>query len=150
MKKNILISVILVLGFCSQGTSQNRSADYAALHAIVGTWSLETKRGVLYESWKKINDSTLSGVSYKLNGVEKGDTVFLEKVNLVSRNQKIMYIPVAANQNNGQPVIFTLTSVENGKYSFENPAHDFPQRIVYNLPVNDLLHAWIEGNSKDQ
>jgi hypothetical protein len=28
--------------------------------------------------------------------------------------------------------------------------HDFPQRVIYMLPENNTLHAWIEGDVNGQ
>ena len=49
------------------------------------------------------------------------------------------------DQNNAQPVTFRLIPSEKGVFTFENKAHDFPQRITYSNPVKDSIHAWIEG-----
>jgi hypothetical protein len=38
-----------------------------------------------------------------------------------------------------------LTSSNGSVFTFENPLHDFPRRIVYELVNNDSLHAWIDG-----
>lgn len=125
-------------------TAQTNGKELASLYPLIGTWQLQTKKGMLYEKWIKVNDSTLSNISYRING---SDSVVLEKVQLISRGQSIMYIPIIEDQNNQQPVIFVLASLENGKYTFENKEHDYPQRVIYNLPVNNTMHAWIEGTS---
>jgi Domain of unknown function (DUF6265) len=121
--------------------------DFPALYSLAGTWKMETAKGILYESWEKLNDSTLKSRSYK---VMDKDTVWLEQVKLVKREGKISYIPVVQRQNNNEPVAFVLKKIENNIYIFENAAHDFPQRIIYTLPQNNLLHAWIEGEVNGQ
>lgn len=42
------------------------------------------------------------------------------------------------------PTEFPLAHVEARSVTFENPAHDFPQRIIYRR-AGDRLHARIEG-----
>jgi len=37
-----------------------------------------------------------------------------------------------------------MTSSESNQFIFENPAHDFPKRIVYRLISADSLHAFID------
>lgn len=146
MKKWYLVSsIVLFLLAPDAGYSQTVSAKFKDLHAILGLWSLETAGGTMYESWYKSNDSTLLGKSYSVKGK---DTLLLETVDLVERKGTIMYIPVTADQNDQKPVVFTLAKLDSATYTFENPAHDFPQRIIYKLPVDNLMHAWIEGNSK--
>ncbi len=144
MKRIILLAIVIPIQAAAGSLyAQNGNKDFQSLYSIVGTWSLETKKGVLFESWSQTNDSTLSSISYRVNGT---DTILLEKVQLVCRGNKIMYIPVVENQNDRKPVIFTMSSREKGKFIFENPYHDFPQRIIYNLPADNILLAWIEGD----
>lgn len=40
---------------------------------------------------------------------------------------------------------FALTSLEGAKVVFENPAHDFPQRITYWVPAPGRLSARVEA-----
>ena len=44
---------------------------------------------------------------------------------------------------------FPLTSSSRGRAVFENPAHDFPQRIIYTR-VGERLTARIEGRMNDK
>jgi hypothetical protein len=130
--------------FSTSSFAQFDQAAFSKLHTLCGMWSMETKKGMLYERWQKVNDSTLSGKSYRVN---KTDTVMLEDVDLVIRNYNIYYIPRTTGQNDEKPVTFTLKTMADSKYVFENLQHDFPQKIVYELPLNNGLHAWIEGNT---
>lgn len=107
---------------------------------------MQTKRGTTYESWVKINDSVLAGKSYRL--INTMDTLLLEEVQLVRKGSTIFYIPVVQGQNDLLPVSFKLISTEKDVFVFDNPEHDFPQKINYELPKNDNLHAWIEGMDK--
>jgi hypothetical protein len=107
---------------------------------------MNSNRGMLYENWRLQNDSTLLGKSYKI--APAGDTLVLEEVTLALRQQTIVYMPNVRGQNNGETVTFKLVSTTNDTYIFDNPAHDFPQRVIYKLPENDQLHAWIEGMDK--
>jgi hypothetical protein len=142
MKTALLLMACLAIA-CLCVHAQNQNRDFERLDLMVGTWKMESGKGILYESWRKINDSTLKGRSFKINGK---DTVLLEQVDLIKTGGEIQYIPVVNGQNNDKAVIFALSKTENGIYIFENSNHDFPQRIVYALPEANVLHAWIEGN----
>ncbi len=122
------------------------STPFKKLHALQGTWAMNGNRGMLYENWRLQNDSTLLGKSFKI--APAGDTLVLEEVTLAQRQQAIFYMPNVRGQNNGEAITFKLVSTTNDTYIFDNPAHDFPQRIIYELPKNDKLHAWIEGMDK--
>jgi hypothetical protein len=43
---------------------------------------------------------------------------------------------------------FNLARLESNRVVFENPAHDFPQRVIYELKSASVLHARIEGTDK--
>ena len=43
---------------------------------------------------------------------------------------------------------FKLTKVSAKEVVFENPAHDFPQRVIYRFDGKDSLNGRIEGTSK--
>lgn len=43
---------------------------------------------------------------------------------------------------------FKLVKLEKNLAVFENPEHDFPQRIIYKLEDGETLKARIEGKSK--
>ena len=51
----------------------------------------------------------------------------------------------------GQPsAVFLSASVIESMVVFENPQHDFPQKIGYQRTTPDTLLAWIEGTDKGQ
>ena len=135
--------IYLFAFFCLHATAQDKKQDFDALKQLAGKWHMQTNKGMLYEEWIQVNDSLLKGKSFRVNNT---DTVMLESVELKLAGNNIYYIPVTAHQNNQQPVMFTLIRTENKQYVFENKIHDFPQRVVYEIPEGGKLHAWIEGN----
>jgi hypothetical protein len=138
-------SILLLISICSVHTVLAQSwstKDFKALQGLTGLWKMETSRGSIYEEWHVKNDHTLSGRSFKINN---GDTLMLERVSLYMDGNKIIYSPTVTNQNNGQPVQFTLISTKDQRYIFENKEHDFPQRVIYHLVSNNAVHARIEG-----
>jgi hypothetical protein len=52
----------------------------------------------------------------------------------------------AASPSGQQPTEFRSSLVRPGEVVFENPAHDFPQRIRYRLSAPTVLVATIEGD----
>ncbi|MBK7028749.1 MAG: hypothetical protein IPH45_05895 [Bacteroidales bacterium] len=112
---------------------------------IIGEWHQADSNSFYYEIWDITDEHTFKGQGYM---VLKNDTVFSEKLEIRESGGEIYYIPTLIDQNSGQPVMFRLTSLNDSLMIFENPAHDFPQRIVYTHPTDDSLHAWIEGIDK--
>ncbi|MFZ1312079.1 MAG: DUF6265 family protein [Chitinophagaceae bacterium] len=145
MKKIILL--ILISNTIFRVAAQVNEIKFSELFLLKGTWGMETTKGILYENWVINNDSTMTGKSYRLNNT---DTVLLETVGLVKRGSHILYIASAEGQNNQQAVAFKLMKWDNDTFIFENPEHDFPQRVIYELPKHEKLHAWIEGTINGQ
>jgi hypothetical protein len=146
---NNLKKVILLIGtgmfFCMHGFCQ-RLADAGWL---LGKWEQKTPKRTIYETWKSNSDSSYSGKSYLL---KENDTIILETVSLLQKDGALFYIPTVTNQNNSMPVSFKLTFSSDSKLIFENPIHDFPQKITYVLLSPDSLLAEISGtlNSTQQ
>ncbi|MCF0052389.1 DUF6265 family protein [Dyadobacter sp. LJ53] len=124
----------------SEGFSES---DFEKLSAIVGSWKMQRAAGHMYETWRRVSPNAFAGVSYK---IQNGDTVKLETVRLYLSNRRIIYAPVAFGQNDEKEVLFNLKSIQGEKFIFENPKHDFPQRIGYAFHSADSLHAYIEGS----
>ncbi len=117
------------------------------MNLLIGTWQMNTTKGVLIETWKYNNDSTLKGISYF---VKRNDTTIQETIEIIYRNKNVYYIPTVNGQNNNSPVSFLLIKNENNRYVFENKKHDFPQRIIYNIQSNNSIEANIEGEMKGE
>lgn len=113
---------------------------------FIGEWGNKSAEGDLTERWKKENDSVYHGESYFVT--TKNDTVFAEHMQLAEANGKLAFIVTVPNQNNGEAVRFEMTSGTENQLIFENPKHDFPNKIVYNKVGNDSLVAEIFGLKK--
>lgn len=123
------------------------SAQQATLpfDKLSGTWTMTTKKGnLMAEVWYKKDENTMKGKSYMVKGA---DTTVLETVDWVREGDRMFYIPVTAGQNEEKPVRFTLTSCNGNVYTFENSAHDFPKRIVYDFISKEELHAYIDDGT---
>ena len=92
--------------------------------------------------WKKTSDQEFVGKGINLRGV---DTTFVEKLKIISKDNKIFY--VADVPENKEPVLFEVTSIKQNAVTFENPKHDFPKKITYEL-TGMKLKATISGDGK--
>jgi hypothetical protein len=77
--------------------------------------------------------------------LQDGETVFVEHIAIEPRGEGFVYV---AELPDAAPVEFRL--VERGEQwlRFENPSHDFPQRIEYRRDGN-VLHAEISGTTPE-
>ena len=74
----------------------------------------------------------------------------MESMKLRQAGKDLFYIPTVNGQNGGQPTTFTLTSTSPEDLVFENPAHNFPQKITYRHITPDSLFAAISGHMGGQ
>jgi len=154
IKKVLCLSAIFMIAAvsCKKQTviekteqSEKQFSELEKANWFLGRWENNSDEGNLSESWKKLNDSTFFGESYF---VIKSDTVFAEHVSLEQRNGKLSYVVTVPNQNDEKPVAFELTSAEGNSLVFENPKHDYPNKIIYNHVGTDSLVAEIRGLKK--
>lgn len=132
---SILLGSIFLLSACST----NEETDVNSLKWMLGKWQSNTEEGVLFEEWKKVNDSTYSGHAYAIS--PEGDTTFSETAQISETNGSITY---SVTVNEETTTDFAL--VDNQERAvFENVDHDFPQRIIYQKLAKDSLFARIEG-----
>lgn len=139
MSKNQLFFLIALLVLFYSCTKP-RPIEQA--HWLIGEWEhIEGEEHAL-EIWNEKDDSTLSGRAYS---IIISDTVWSERIAIEERSGDLFYVPTVSDQNNGRPVTFILTSSSEGKLVFENPQHDFPQRITYRRLGMDSLVAEISS-----
>ncbi|MEO8569118.1 MAG: DUF6265 family protein [Ginsengibacter sp.] len=143
MKYPGTLSVVFLMNILTGFTQQKTSSELRSLNWLIGTWQMEKKNGLLTESWQQTNDSTFDESSYLQK--TSGERKLLENVQIVFRENNLYYIPTVSEQNNRQPVKFLITSSSNKMFIAENPEHDFPKRIVYEMISPDSLHARIDG-----
>jgi len=142
MKRIYLYSLILFfVGFYGNVKAQKDPSKIFSF--VLGSWEMQTPKGKIVEQWSQGADKILKGKSYRFNA--KGDSVLTETLQIRTIEKDVFYCSTVANQNEGEEVCFKLISTKDQIYIFENVAHDFPQRIVYqNQGKNEML-AWIEG-----
>jgi Domain of unknown function (DUF6265) len=143
MKKIIVLTVLLLCGFYFiPEASGQKIKSMKNIEWLAGNWTMETKKGNIYENWKLIDDNKMEGISYK---VFKKDTTMRETMELILENGDIFYIATVKDQNNGEPVRFKMTDGNRRHMEFENREHDFPQMIKYTWKQNDRFEVEIFG-----
>jgi len=131
----LLMLVVIHTWGCSPGI---HSFDW-----LNGTWEMPNPNGSYrLETWEEKDRTMMIGTGLKLVG---SDTTLLESIQLYTDRKQIWYVPTVVNQKNGTPVAFKMVSSTNNHFVFENPLHDFPQRIVYHfkpiLPEKEIIQS---------
>jgi hypothetical protein len=107
---------------------------------IIGRWENDEGSKISGERWVKRDAAMLEGVGYS---IEDGDTTVFEKLKIRQSDGGVFYI--ADVPHNPGPVAFKLVKLTETEAVFENPEHDFPNRIIYRRGENDTLRVRIEG-----
>jgi len=114
--------------------------DLGALSWLSGCWAAEGGEPGSVEHWLPPAGGTMLGLS---RTVKKGRTVEHEFLQIRANAEgRLVYIAVPSGQ---KETTFTLVSAAEGAATFENPEHDFPQRVIYRLLPGPRLAARIEG-----
>lgn len=107
---------------------------------LVGCWELSAGNRRVVERWAAPVAGVMSGSSRTLIGGEPRES---EQLRLFVRADTLVYEAIPAGQRLTEFAARTLSARE---LVFENPAHDFPQRIVYTRVGADSVIARIEGD----
>ncbi len=111
---------------------------------LLGTWTrTNVKPGrTAWEQWSKKNESEWTGLGVSMKGA---DTSFVEVLKIIIEKEKLFY--VADVPENKSLVYFEISSVAKDGFVCENPTHDFPKKLVYQLN-GSKLRAQISGDGK--
>lgn len=139
MKTLLSIAVFTVLYACN-GASEKEPLN--RFEKLSGLWQAHNSETYVYEEWSKPANGVMYGKGYVLN---ESDTIMNERIELKKIGDSVFYIPTVVGQNNNQPVRFKLISNSDSAFVFENPDHDFPQRITYRFIGKDSITARVQG-----
>ncbi len=89
------------------------------------------------ERWSPPLGGAMLGVS---RTVSRGKMTAFEFLRIVERDSGLLYI---AQPGGGQPTEFVLSEMDSTRAVFDNPRHDYPKRIVYELTPQGGLRATI-------
>lgn len=146
MKKNHLFILLLAVSTTAIGqvNSNQITEKFKKINWVIGTWyrtnAKPGRSGI--EKWEITSANELRGFGINLQGK---DTTFVEKLRIIIKDDNIVY--VADVPENQKPVYFKLTEISDTGFVCENPEHDFPKKISYQLE-GKKLKAQISGDGK--
>jgi hypothetical protein len=139
MRKRAIVLLPIVLVFCSCEQAKDNRFDFDKL---VGRWEYLDPRSHQVEEWSQVGENLYEGKGFVL---EKGDTTFIEFLRIEKQDSSWVYVAQVSSENNSEEVPFRLAYETDDRAEFVNPAHDFPQKIVYVFKNENELQAYIEG-----
>jgi len=142
MKIIILLTLLSTTSF-AQKLSDTEQKTLKSLAWLEGTWirtNVKTGR-TAHERWER-NEQSLQGWGVSMNGP---DTSFVERIRIIIKENNFYY--VADVPQNKESTYFKFTELTTTGFICENPEHDFPKKISYQLQGTSLK-ATISGNGK--
>lgn len=114
---------------------------------LMGKWHDVQADGitVFHEHWDRSDDLFYSGLGFVMSGA---DTVFIENLYIAYDSLGAHYSARIPTQNNEAYVRFGLTNASEDSMVFENPEHDFPQRIAYVIQGDSVWNVVVSGIEK--
>jgi len=148
-----LILVVLFLGLIFSGvlplaatSAPPPAAKVEDLAWMAGSWAGTEGKVQMEEHWTAPKGGAMLGLHRDVAG---GKMVGFEFLRIEETPGGVAYLSMPQ----GRPVTsFPLVQVDGKRVVFENPTHDFPQRIIYWLETDGSLAARIEGtqNGKEE
>jgi hypothetical protein len=107
---------------------------------LAGCWASDGAEPGSEERWMPLAGGTMLGVS---RTVRQGKTVAFEFMEI--RNLADGKLAFVAHPSGQDTAVFAALRVSDSEVVFENPEHDFPQRVAYAKDGDSKLRARIEG-----
>ncbi len=120
-------------------TSSPSGATLANLAWLAGCWEGRQGEASLEEIWSKPAGGSMLGLGRTVKG---GKTISFEFMQFREENGSLVFLP---QPGGGERTSFPLKDFFGEKLTFENKAHDFPQRVIYERKGPGSLLAAIEG-----
>ena len=139
MRQTLIAGGFLLTAYCSPLTAQTLR-DFTWL---VGSRSVK-ESVLLEEHWMDPASNLMLGVSRTLRGDKVVEFEFLR---IESRADGLYYV---AQPGGRPPTDFKLTKWDGTEAVFENPAHDFPKRIIYRKQPDNVVVVRIDGGAGTQ
>ena len=105
---------------------------------MAGTWTQTKGDETVQESWLGPRARMMVAVNLTTSARRNA----FEFLRIVEKDGALTYL---ASPGGKAPVEFKLKELREKKVVFENPAHDFPQRVMYRVEADGAMTARIEG-----
>jgi hypothetical protein len=100
---------------------------------------MSSPQRTIEEHWLPPRGGTMLGMG---RTVRDGRTIEYESIVIRIENSRLAY---EAHPSGQASAVFLAGPITGERVVFENPAHDFPQRVGYERRGDDGLLAWVEG-----
>ena len=130
-----------VLAAAAASAPERPAPTVSDLAWLAGSWSGTEGKVKTEEHWTPPAAGTMLAVGRTISGDK---TVFIEYLRIETREDGLYYVAMPGAKT---PTDFKLKRLAEGEVEFENPQHDYPQRILYRRNPDGSLTARIEGDA---
>jgi len=122
----------------ASGSMEARSVEDLAW--LAGCWASTGGEEGSGEQWMAPAGGTMLGVSRSVRDSETVAYEFMQIRNTAQQNVEFIAKPSGQSE-----AAFIAVELSDSEVVFQNPEHDFPQRIIYALKADGALEVRIEG-----
>lgn len=132
-----LLIAVAVLGLGASSTDPGARVTQVAW--LAGCWEQAAGPRLVEEQWTRPRGGLMLGSGRTV----RADTlVEYEQTRIFERGGRLVY---GANPSGQAPAEFESIELSDSSVTFENPTHDFPQRVIYRRRGADSLIGRVEG-----
>jgi hypothetical protein len=106
---------------------------------LAGCWERRSGTRIVEEQWMAPRGGLMLGMSRTVDGERTRE---YEQTLIRASGERLEFIAQPSGQ---QPASFMSIELTASRVVFENAAHDFPQRVIYERTADGALAARIEG-----
>ena len=129
-------------------TADAAITDAGALAWLDGCWTGTVNQRDFREQWSPLRGGMLLGFG---STVFQGKLQSYEHLRIEPRTDGVYYVAIPSGQKEDAfKLVSIATDDKDTIFTFANPDHDFPQRIIYRRGTEGWLYATIEGKLKGE
>ena len=145
-------AAILLLATLAQAQTPPAPApdlnSVAAMAWLDGCWGGNVNQRDFREQWSPLRGNLLVGMSSTVN---QGTLQSFEYLRIESRPDGIYYVALPSGKSEDAFKLVSITTDDKDTiFTFSNPEHEFPQRIIYRRGTEGWLYATVEGKLKGE
>lgn len=141
--KNLPMATLLILASAAQAEDVARVEQ---LKWMTGCWGFSGGGSSYEEVWLAPTQNSMLGVSRRVS--DDGVTREFEFLRIVTSGGG--GFDFVAQPGGNPPTRFNTLEIKPNRVVFDNPLHDYPQKISYEFRAPDQLNARIEGKDNGQ
>jgi hypothetical protein len=136
-----LLSTALLSTALFPAAGQGQPVTVARVAWLQGCWENVSAQRTIDEQWMAPRGNVMIGMSRTMQDGA------LREYELVLIRQTPAGLAYEAHPSGQPAATFPLKEITDASVVFEDPAHDFPQRVGYRRDDADRITAWIEGTT---